>query len=101
MGMLWLDVERFNWPKDKAYNRRFIRDMANKAKVQNAGVLTTQNCRNHRQPVLEYLFWMECIRLNPSLLYYVIPKIPGLGDYGRAVQTNKFQIQSMAPSMKP
>lgn len=31
--MIWMDIERFAWPSNKANNRQFIRNMVNKAKV--------------------------------------------------------------------
>ncbi|VDK32239.1 unnamed protein product [Gongylonema pulchrum] len=54
IGMLWLDVERFNWPKDKEYNQRFIRNMTKKAKSMGIKVGVYTN----------YYNWQEIVGLN-------------------------------------
>lgn len=32
-GMVWIDVEIYNWGSNKNYNRQFILDMVNEVKV--------------------------------------------------------------------
>jgi hypothetical protein len=34
IGVLWMDIERLNWPADHAQNQAFVRAMVQKAQVE-------------------------------------------------------------------
>uniref|UniRef100_A0A914R7X7 Uncharacterized protein n=1 Tax=Parascaris equorum TaxID=6256 RepID=A0A914R7X7_PAREQ len=54
IGMIWMDIERFAWPSNKANNRQFIRDMVNKAKSMGVSVGIYTN----------YYNWQEIVGLD-------------------------------------
>uniref|UniRef100_A0A0K0FYT4 Lysozyme n=1 Tax=Strongyloides venezuelensis TaxID=75913 RepID=A0A0K0FYT4_STRVS len=33
LGTLWVNIERYEWPSDKSYNRQFILDLVSEAEV--------------------------------------------------------------------
>ncbi|KHN81900.1 putative GH family 25 lysozyme 4 [Toxocara canis] len=68
VGMLWMDIERFAWPKDQNHNRQFIRDMVNKAKSMGVSVGIYTNYYNWQEIV--GLSWTEMSRYPLWWAYY-------------------------------